>query len=79
MHQQLQNAIDLLEAAKRAAAIGDHINAEQLYQDAIAAFPKTHSKEQVTAYIGLADSVDARGGDSTALRALAKIMAATSE
>lgn len=80
MKPQLQYAIDLVEAAKQAAASGDHLNAEELYQDAIAAFSKseTHSRE-VEAYIGLADTVDARGGDSTGLRALAKIMAITDD
>jgi hypothetical protein len=77
MNTEFQKALDLVEAAKRSAAGGDHFNAEILYQDAIAAFSKsnTQSKEHVAAFIGLADSIDARGGDSKALRAVAKAMA----
>ena len=77
MNEEFQRAIELLAAAKRAAALGDHFNAEALYQDAIAALSKirAYSKEQVDAFIGLADSIDARGGDSKALRAVAKAMA----
>ena len=77
MNEEFQKAIELLAAAKRTAALGDHFDAEALYQDAIAAFSQIHtySKEQVDAFIGLADSIDARGGDSKALRAVAKVMA----
>jgi len=81
MDVEFQKGIELLAAAKQAAAVGDHYNAEALYQDAIAAFSngntpsKKHSKEQVDAFIGLANSIDARGGDSKALRAVAKAMA----
>jgi hypothetical protein len=78
MDVQFQKGIELLAAARQAAALADHYNAEALYQDAIAAFSKSakrRSKEQVDAFIGLADSIDARGGDSSVLRAVAKAMA----
>jgi tetratricopeptide (TPR) repeat protein len=69
-------ASDLVESARRAFAAGDFANAEALYQDAIAAFPNSqvNVKVQVEAYIGLADCVDARGDDSRALRALARVI-----
>jgi hypothetical protein len=69
-----ERASKLVESARRAFSGGDFANAEALYQDAIAAFlrSKANIKAQLEAYIGLADCVDARGGDSQALRALIK-------
>jgi hypothetical protein len=44
MNAELQKALDLVGAAKLAAANGDHSNAEILYQDAIAAFSKSNTQ-----------------------------------
>ena len=76
VNPEFQKATKLLKAARLAAAAGDHLKAEILYQDAITAFSNTstHSKEYVAALIGLAESIDARGGDSTGLRTLAEVM-----
>jgi hypothetical protein len=76
MNSKLDKAHDLLESARRAAADRDLPQAESLYQDAIAALVNNRSslKLQIEAYIGLADCIDARGGNSDGLRKLAKIM-----
>jgi hypothetical protein len=61
-----------LHAAKKAAERRDYVNAERLYQEAIfASSPHLPARELLNAYEGLADSIDALGGNSALIRAVA--------
>jgi hypothetical protein len=64
-----------LRAAKNAAASGDHLTAQTLFQDAIfASDADVPDWGLFDAYIGLADSTDALGENSGALRAVAAVI-----
>jgi hypothetical protein len=71
MEIDLVRATTLLAEAKVAAASGDHVRAEELYQEAVMLFPGP-SRQQVEALIGLADCIDALGRNSGLMRAVAK-------